>query len=89
MEMESKTSMIVCPGCTSLLLYPVAIERHPDGRRIVIERYCPECEHNDSVCCGVTAAERWVRRERRIRLQLVRQVVDLELDDILGVPAVG
>jgi hypothetical protein len=89
MEMESKASMNVCPGCTSMLIYPVAIDRHPDGRRIVIERYCPECEHNDSVCCGVAAAERWVRHERRIRLQLVRRVVELELDDILGVPALG
>ncbi len=89
MEMESKASMIVCPGCASMLIYPVAIERHPDGRRIVIERCCPECEHNDSVmlrraCCRALGA-----RERRIRAQLVRQVVELELDDILGVPTVG
>ena len=48
MNMESKP-LIICPGCESLLIYPVAIERHPDGTRIVIERCCPECEHNDSV----------------------------------------
>jgi len=89
MEMESRPLIVCPPGCTSMLLYPVAIERHPDGRRIVIERYCPECEHNDSVCCDVRAAERWVQRESRIRLQLVRQVVELELEDILGVPAVS
>ena len=88
MEMESRP-LIVCPGCSSRLIYPVAIERHPDARRIVIERCCAECEHNDSACCDVRAAERWVQRERRIRLQLVRHVVELELDDILGVPTLG
>ena len=88
MEMKSKP-FIVCPGCSSTLIYPVAIDCHPDGRRIAIERCCPECEHNDSVICSVAAAERWVRRERRIQLQLLRQVLELELEDILGVPTFG
>jgi hypothetical protein len=88
MEMDSRP-LIVCPGCSSMLIYPVAIERHPDGRRIVIERCCPECEHNDSVICSVPAAESWVRRERRIQHQLLRQVLELELEDILGVPTFG
>ena len=39
--------------------------------------------------CSVAAAERWVRRERRIQLQLLRQVLELELEDILGVPTFG
>ena len=88
MNMESKP-LVVCPGCESPLIYPVAIERHPDGTRIVIERCCPECEHNDSVICDALAAELWTRRERRIRLQMVRSVLELELEEILGVPAVG
>ena len=88
MEMESR-QLIVCPGCSSPLIYPVAIDRHPDGTRIVIERCCPECEHNDSVICRVAAAEAWVRRERRIQLQMLRQVLELELEDILGVPTLG
>jgi hypothetical protein len=85
MNMESKP-LIVCPGCESLLIYPVAIEWHPDGRRIAIERCCPECEHNDSVVCGKLEAELWTHRERRIRLEMVRSVLAMELEDILGVP---
>jgi hypothetical protein len=88
MEKESRP-LIVCPGCSSMLIYPVAIDCHPDGRRIAIERCCPECEHNDSVICSVADAERWVRREREIQLQLLRQVLELELEDILGVPSLG
>jgi hypothetical protein len=88
MNMESKP-LIVCPGCESLLIYPVAIEQHPDGTRIVIERCCPECEHNDSVICDAVASELWKRRERRIRLQMVRSVLAMELEDILGVPTPG
>jgi hypothetical protein len=86
MNMESKT-LIVCPGCESLLIYPVAIKRHPDGSRIAIERYCPECEHNDSVVCDALAAELWTHRERQIRLEMVRSVLAMELEDILSVPA--
>ena len=88
MGMESRP-LIECPGCSSRLIYPVAIERHPDERRIVIERCCPECEHTDSVICSVAAAEAWVRREQRIQLEMLRQVLDLELEDILGVPTPG
>ncbi len=88
MNMESKP-LIVCPGCESLLIYPVAIERHPDGIRIAIERCCPECEHNDSIVCDPLEAELWKRRERRIRLQMVRSVLEMELEDILGVPTYG
>jgi hypothetical protein len=85
MHMESKP-IIVCPSCASLLIYPVAIEQHPDGSRIAIERYCPECEHNDSVICDALAAELWKRRERRIRTLMMRSVLEMELEDILGVP---
>jgi hypothetical protein len=88
MEMESMP-LIVCPECTSPLIYPVAIGWHPDGSRIVIERCCPECEHNDSVVCSVAAAEAWVRRERWIKRRLQRRVLELELEDILGVPTFG
>ncbi len=83
--MESKP-LIVCPGCESLLIYPVAIGQHPDGTRVAIERCCPECEHNDSVICEPVVAEMWKRRERRIRLQMMRSVLEMELEDILGVP---
>ena len=55
----------------------------------MIERCCPECEHNDSVICDAVAAELWKRRERRIRLQMVRSVIEMELEDILGVPTPG
>jgi hypothetical protein len=88
MNMESKP-LIVCPGCESLLIYPVAIEWHPDGRRIAIERCCPECEHNDSVVCEPVEAELWKRRERHIRQRMVRSVLDMELEEILGVPTPG
>ncbi len=77
MNMESKP-LIICPGCESLLIYPVAIER-----------CCPECEHNDSIVCDPLEAELWKRRERRIRLQMVRTVLEMELEDILGVPMPG
>jgi hypothetical protein len=41
------------------------------------------------VICGVAAAEAWVRREQRIQLEMLRQVLELELEDILGVPTLG
>ena len=89
MNMESRP-LIVCPGCESLLIYPVAIERHPDGSRIVIERCCPECEHNDSVICdasprpscGSAASGGSVCR-------WCAPVLEMELEDILGVPTFG
>lgn len=86
--MESKP-LVVCPGCDSPLIYPVLIARHPDGSRIVIERCCPECEHNDSVAVEAVAAELWARRERKIRAQMMRTVLELELEEILSVPAAG
>jgi len=41
------------------------------------------------VICSVAAAEAWVRREQRIQLEMLRRVLELELEDILGVPTLG
>jgi hypothetical protein len=38
------------------------------------------------VVCGKLEAELWTHRERRIRLEMVRSVLAMELEDILGVP---
>jgi hypothetical protein len=75
--------LTTCPSCASRLIYPVSFDAHPDGRRVVVERCCPECDNSDCVACDAAAAAAWGRRERRIRLALVRQVIELELDDIL------
>ena len=75
--------LTACPACASRLIYPVSFASHPDRQRVVVERCCPECDHNDCVVCDEVAAAIWGRRERRIRRALVRQVIELELDDIL------
>jgi hypothetical protein len=71
-----------CPACDSRLIYPLDAHRHADGRA-VIERRCPECEHVDVVVAEIDAARRWGRRERRIRIELIRAVLDLEVESIL------
>ena len=70
--------LTVCPACASRLIYPVTFAPLDSGR-VVIERRCPECEHDDCVTCDPTAATAWARRVRRDRLELVHQVLDLEI----------
>ncbi len=76
--------LTTCPACASRLIYPVSFASHPDRERVVIERCCPECDHSDCVVCDAVAAAVWGRRERSIRRELVRQVIALELDEILA-----
>jgi DNA-directed RNA polymerase subunit RPC12/RpoP len=75
--------LIVCPACSSRLIYPLSFEPDAAGR-VVVERRCPDCEHSDCVTCAATAVEVWVKRELRIRLEIVRQVLDLEIEAALA-----
>ena len=72
-----------CPRCHSLRTIQT------DATWTTETLCCPECEHNDSVICDAVAAELWKRRERRIRLLMMRSVLEMELEDILGVPTPG
>jgi hypothetical protein len=74
-----------CPTCTSCLIYPTGFDRDDETGGMIIERRCPECEHVDVVCAPLRASLAWIHRERQIRRQLIRRVIDLELEDILGV----
>ena len=82
METQSKP-LIACPACASRLIHPRTFEPLDDGR-VVVERRCPECEHADRVACSVPAAEALIRREARIRTEIARTVLDLELEGILA-----
>jgi transcriptional regulator NrdR family protein len=83
--MDCSKPLTSCPICDSRLIYPVDARRHPEGGA-VIERRCPECEHSDIVVAGLEAARRWGRREQRVRVELVRAVLALEVEEILGSP---
>jgi DNA-directed RNA polymerase subunit RPC12/RpoP len=72
-----------CPLCSSRLIFPLSVEVHHSSG-MIIERRCPECEHRDVVVTDLLAAQVWARRERRLRSQLVRTVLDLELAEILA-----
>jgi hypothetical protein len=65
---------------------PHLSRRDRPGRRRRRDCRCPECEYLDIVTTGKLAATVWVRRERRIRDALVRTVLELELDSVLGTP---
>ena len=85
MDTHSKP-LIVCPACASRLIYPLSFVPDAVGH-VVVERHCPDCEHSDCVTCDATAAEVWVKRELRIRLEIVRQVLDLEIEAALATAA--
>ena len=75
--------LTACPACTSRLIYPVSFGSHDPGR-VIVQRRCPECEHVDRVACDEAAVAAWVRREHRIRLALVREVLDCEIEAALA-----
>jgi hypothetical protein len=81
--MHGSKPLTSCPICDSRLIYPVDAHRDSEGLA-VIERRCPECEHSDIVTCEPETAGRWGRREQRIRTELVRVVLALEVEGILG-----
>jgi hypothetical protein len=80
--MDGSKPLTTCPTCDSRLIYPLDAYRHPDGGAVIVRR-CPECEHSDIVRAELEAARRWGRREQRIRVELVRAVLDLEVAGIL------
>jgi ribosomal protein S27E len=64
---ESK-SLVRCAICSSDLIYPLRCVGH--GRRCVVDRRCPECEHHDRVITSRLAAELWCRRNSDIAEEL-------------------
>jgi hypothetical protein len=60
--------LVRCPVCEGDLIYPVSCAAL--GRRSVIRRRCPECEHRDIVETTSVAGAIWLRRENRIAERL-------------------
>jgi hypothetical protein len=70
--------LISCPACASSLIYPLATDEFGEGHRLV-DRRCPECEHQDRVVVSTVAAVMWERAQQRRTVELAAELLVLEL----------
>jgi DNA-directed RNA polymerase subunit RPC12/RpoP len=71
--------LITCPTCASKLIFPRCWEPFGDDHALV-DRRCPECEHEDRVVATTFAARLWERAQERRRVELAADLLQLELE---------